>query len=174
MSPTAAANGQPTSAVGDDAADVMLLVFRIDGREHALPVDCVVEVVRMVAATPLPEAPAWMAGVINFRGRAIPLVDARSRLGGAPGEPELSTPIIVVEASENAAGLVVDEVVEVLPVRADALDRPATAIARAAAVTAVVRDGDRLIVVLDPVPLLEGALGVPLPFDLADARDAGR
>jgi purine-binding chemotaxis protein CheW len=167
-------NGQSRPPAGEAAPSVVLLVFRMDGREHALPVEDVVEVVRMVAATPLPEAPVWVGGVINFRGRVIPLIDARARLGAPRREPDLSTRIIVVQTSEWAAGLVVDEVVEVLPVRAEALDPPGKATAGAAAVSGVVSEDDRLILVLDRDRLLEGSVDLRLPFDLEQTREAER
>jgi purine-binding chemotaxis protein CheW len=111
-------------AASEEASAVVLLVFRIDGCEHAVAVEQVVEVLRMVAATPLPDAPPWVLGVINVRGRVIPLIDVRARLGAPRLEPEPSTSVIVVQTDEVAAGLVVDEVVEVLAVRHDALQRP--------------------------------------------------
>lgn len=146
---------------------VVLLVFRVDGREQALPVEHVVEVVRMVAATPLPEAPAWVVGVIDFRGRVIPLIDVRRRLGALPREPDLATPIVVVRVGEVAAGLVVDEVVEVLALPDEAVDPPASA----TAVCRVARSGDRLILVLDPQRLCEGSADLGLP-DVEERRDA--
>jgi purine-binding chemotaxis protein CheW len=115
-----------------------------------------------------------VGGVINFRGRVIPLIDARARLGAPRREPDLSTRIIVVQTSEWAAGLVVDEVVEVLPVRAEALDPPGKATAGAAAVSGVVSEGDRLILVLDRDRLLEGSVDLRLPFDLEQTREAER
>lgn len=143
----------------------VLLVFRIAGREHALPVEDVVEVVRMVAATRLPEAPPWVVGVINFRGRVIPLIEVRGRIGEPSREPDLSTPIIVVQSSEVAAGLVVDEVLEVLTVPRAALDMPRRVDAPANAVSGVVRVDDRLILVLDWERLWDGSLDLTMQFD---------
>lgn len=150
---------------GGDEAGVVLLVFQIAGREHALRVEDVVEVVRMVAATPLPEAPPWVVGVINFRGRVIPLIELRGRIGAPAREPDLSTPIIVVQNAEVAAGLVVDEVVEVLTVQSAALDIPAVADAPAHAVSGVAHVGHRLILVLDWERLWYGSLDLGLRFD---------
>jgi purine-binding chemotaxis protein CheW len=158
-----------------DAAGVTLLVFRLEGREHALPVEDVVEVLRMVAAAPLPEAPPWVDGVINLRGRAIPLVDLRSRLGAPRREPDVSTPIIVVQArdaAEVATGLVVDEVVEVLELGSEAMASPAPVTA-SSAVAGVAREGDRLILVLDRERLCAGSVDHHLP-GMEGTRDAGR
>jgi purine-binding chemotaxis protein CheW len=163
---------RPASQAASEDAGAVLLVFRVEGREHALPVKDVVEVLRMVAATPLPEAPPWVGGVINFRGRVIPLIDVRSRLGAPRREPDLSTPIIVVETNEVAAGLVVDEVVEVLALRSEAVDPPGRVTASAPAVAGVARQGDRLILVLDGERLCDGSVDLRLSFAVEETREA--
>jgi len=150
---------------GDDDAGVVLLVFRIARREHALPVRDVVEVVRMVAATALPEAPPWVLGVIDFRGLVIPLIDVRRRIGAPPREADLSTPIIVVQNARLAAGLVVDEVVEVLTVQSAALDTSGGTHARGGVVSGVAHVGNRLILVLDWECLWDGSLDLGSRFD---------
>jgi purine-binding chemotaxis protein CheW len=60
---------------------VLLLVFEVGGRTLGLPSDRVIEVVRAVAVTPLPKAPALVEGVINVRGALVPVLDVRARLG---------------------------------------------------------------------------------------------
>src|SRR5437660_1615747 len=72
------------------------VVFRLHAREYALPVGQVVEVLHMVAMTPLPEAPAWLPGLIDLRGQVIPILDLRTRLGLRPQAPDLDTAIVVV------------------------------------------------------------------------------
>jgi purine-binding chemotaxis protein CheW len=136
---------------------VEVLVFTVNGHEHALPVEDVVEVVRLVAVTPLPEAPAWVAGVINMRGRVIPVIDLRTRLGLPPREPDLSTPIIVVGGSEPAAGLVADAAVEVLALPSAVVESPHRVPTPVPAVSGVARHGDRLILLLDSKRLCEGS-----------------
>jgi purine-binding chemotaxis protein CheW len=153
---------------GEASAALLFLVFRMDGREHALPIEHVVEVVRMVAITRMPEAPPWVSGVINFRGQVIPLVDVRIRLGAPRRAPDLSTPIVVVKTSEIVAGLVVDEVVEVLAIRSESVDPPSHATAVSTAVSGVAREGDRLIFVLDRDRICDGAVDLSLTFTTED------
>lgn len=143
---------EPTSA-----PPVRLLVFRLNDREHALPLEHVVEVFRMVAVTPLPEAPPWMLGVMNVRGRVIPLIDLRVRLGMPPREPDLSTPIVVVETGGATAGLVADEVVEVLALPDEAVEPPDRSAGSTRVVSSLARLGDRLVLVLDTEALCEGS-----------------
>ena len=161
-----------TSPARSHVAQVEVVVFTLDGREHALPVRDVVEVLRMVAVTPLPEAPGWVAGVINLRGRIVPVVDLRARLGMAPHEPDLSAPIIVVRAGEAVAGLVADRAVEVLALPSEAVEPPDRLTASAAAVRGVAREGDRIILVLDSERLCEGSAHLRLPNEDEEAREA--
>jgi len=161
-------DGRPESQGGG----VQVLVFTLDGREHALHVDDVVEVLRMVAVTPLPEAPGWGAGVINLRGRIVPVVDLRARLGMAPHEPDLSAPIIVVGAGEAAAGLVADRAVEVLVLPSEAVEPPDRLRIPTPAVFGVGREGDRIILVLDSERLCEGSAYLQLPNDGDETREA--
>ena len=124
-----------------------LVLFQLQGRDHALPVDQIVEIVRMVEVTPVPESPDWLAGVINVRGRVIPVMDLRLRLGFEPQEAGLRTPIIVAETGGHMLGLIADFVSEMLSLPPQAIevaeehgDSPISAMAQA---------GERLIVIVD-------------------------
>jgi purine-binding chemotaxis protein CheW len=131
------------------AADAtQLVVFRIEKSEYALPVGNVGEILRMVAIAPVPEAPEWLAGVINLRGKVIPVIDLRTRLG-LPAQPVgLNTPIIVAEHEGQMVGLVADSVAELLTVPLDAVEPPDARVGTANAVEAVARSGERLILIL--------------------------
>ena len=98
---------------GDDPTSVILL--RLEGHDYALPLGCVVEVVRMAALAPLPDAPAHVLGLLDLRGRVVPVLDLRRRLGLPPAEAGLSTPICVVEAGGGGFGLLADAVTDVRP-----------------------------------------------------------
>ncbi|HEV3465113.1 MAG TPA: chemotaxis protein CheW, partial [Actinomycetota bacterium] len=95
-----------------------MILLRVEEREYALPLGCVVEVVRMAALTPAPGAPGHVLGLLDLRGRVVPVMDLRARLGLPPATPGLSTPICVVEAGGRAFGLVADAVTNVHPLLA--------------------------------------------------------
>ncbi|HEY1331025.1 MAG TPA: chemotaxis protein CheW, partial [Actinomycetota bacterium] len=139
-----------------DAVTRRLVVVRLD-REYALPAEHVLEVVRMVAVTPLPEAPPWLAGVINLRGRVVPLIDLRIRLGLPPVEHGLTTAILILQAGGTIVGLIADVVTEMLEVGTDAIEPPGELAGLNSPVSELARAGDRLILILDAARLCDAA-----------------
>jgi len=131
------------------AAATQLVVFRIDKSEYALPVSNVGEILRMVAIAPVPEAPEWLPGVINLRGKVIPVINLRKRLGLPEVEVGLNTPIVVAEHEGQMVGLMADAVTELLTVAADSVEPPDARVGSANAVEAVARSGERLILIFD-------------------------
>jgi purine-binding chemotaxis protein CheW len=131
------------------------LMLLLGERQFALPVERTTEVLRMVAITPIPGSQPWLAGVVNVRGRTVPVVDLRVRLGLPAGDPGLRTPIIVIETGGRVAGLIADEVVDVRAVPMSCVEPPDPMAGPARWLSAVVRHGDHLILVLDPDRVVE-------------------
>ena len=133
-----------------------LVVFTLNGDESAIPTEHVHEVLRMVAVTPLPGAPSWLAGVVNLRGRVVPVIDLRTRFGVPAGSVGLATPIVVVEAGDVVAGLIVDAVSGMVGVGTDDLAWQAVSDAPSPFVSAVARVSGRLILVTDVSAVCDG------------------
>jgi purine-binding chemotaxis protein CheW len=93
-----------------------ILTFRVAEQTYALPVSRVAQIIEMVAITFLPQAPAAVQGVINYRGALAPVVDVRARFGLPPRLYDLNTPIILVDFQDTLIGIVVDQVDAVLEV----------------------------------------------------------
>jgi purine-binding chemotaxis protein CheW len=143
--------GREPSTDGEPARHT-LVVFELDGREFALPIQDIAEILQMVLVTPVPEVPPWVAGVVNLRGRVIPIVDLRTRLGIPTRRPELNTPILIAEQGTRKLGLIADAVRDVVSLEDAALEPPpelGTGDASEDAVAALAQAGERLIVVLD-------------------------
>ncbi|HEX6458942.1 MAG TPA: chemotaxis protein CheW [Thermoleophilaceae bacterium] len=142
-----------TTALSENEAGsaeaVQLVVFRIDKSECAVPVGNVGEILRMVAIAPVPEAPDWLPGVINLRGKVIPVIDLRTRLGLPRVDVGLNTPIVVAETEGQMVGLVADSVTELLTVPLESVEPPDVRVGNANAVEAVARAGERLILIFD-------------------------
>ena len=95
------------------------LAFTLGRESYGLPVLKVREIIRLVAITPVPQMPAHIRGVINLRGKIVPVVDLRIRFGLAVAESSESTCIVVVQVKLAAGGvmhmgLIVDGVEEVI------------------------------------------------------------
>jgi purine-binding chemotaxis protein CheW len=125
------------------------LVVRLGGGEYALPVEQVGEVLRMVALTPLPAAPRHVAGLVNLRGRGVPVLDLRQRLGLSAAEPGLDAAIVIVEIRGQTLGLIADAAIDVLEFAATDVTPPDPRAGLEAYVRGVARSDSRLILVLD-------------------------
>jgi purine-binding chemotaxis protein CheW len=94
------------------------LTFHVGGEEYAVPVAYVTEIVRLQKSFAIPDVPAYVRGVINLRGKVIPLLDVRNRFGLPDAAYTDRTVVVVLDVGETSTGLVVDavsEVAEILP-----------------------------------------------------------
>lgn len=98
-----------------------LISFEIADQEFCIDIRAVREIRGWTPATPIPQAPDYIRGVINLRGAVIPVVDLRSRLGLGRTEPTSRHVIVVIQPEEGVAGLLVDGVQETFQVAADLL-----------------------------------------------------
>jgi purine-binding chemotaxis protein CheW len=135
-------------------SDVQAVVFTLGGDEYALPIDQVKEVIAFREPRRVASRASWVRGVINLRGTIVPVCDLAARLG-RDCEHAPSAKIVVVDVPSGPAGLIVDGVREVLTVGAEHLDR--VTFTSDAAVTAIAKLGERLVVMLDAPAALEGA-----------------
>lgn len=97
------------------------VVFRLGPEEYGLAIDRVQSIIRFEQPTPVPRAPESVLGVINLRGKVIPVVDLRKRLGRDPLVPSGTARIVVVEGQGGMLGLAVDEANEVVGIQESAI-----------------------------------------------------
>lgn len=130
---------------------VQFVTCRIAQEEFALDVLCVQEINRMVEVTRVPKAPYFVEGVINLRGRIIPVLDLRRRFGLPASDRTDDSRIMVVLVRQRMVGLIVDEVVEVLRVPKLSIEPPPSVGNSAGSefTQGVGRIEDRLLIVLD-------------------------
>lgn len=151
-------------------ADVQLVVCVVGDERYGLAVGRVHEIIRSIAITALPGADRSFNGVINLRGRIIPVMDLRRRFGLPEVPATRFTRIVVADAAGTRVGLVVDAVHEVVRMAPTTIERaPAlTASTAVAPVTGIARAADGLIILLD----LERLVIASTP-DLADVTAPG-
>lgn len=94
--------------------ELQLVIFSLAKEEYGLPITKVQEINRLVPITKLPQTPPFMEGVINLRGRIIPVVDLRKRFSLQITEHTDDTRIIIVEVNGQTVGITVDAVTEVV------------------------------------------------------------
>lgn len=130
---------------------LQLVSFHIGTEEFGLDILRVQEINRMVEITRVPNAPPFVTGVINLRGRVIPIVDLRERFGLARKENDKNTRIIVVELKGRVVGFVVDSVQEVLRIPKSITEPPPPMVAGIGSeyITAVGKLEDRLLILID-------------------------
>jgi purine-binding chemotaxis protein CheW len=97
-----------------DAESRDLISFRVAEQEFCVEVMCVREVRGWTPATPLPNAPPYVCGVVNLRGAVLPVVDLAARLGLAPARPSGRHVIIVAWIGAQLVGLLVDAVCDII------------------------------------------------------------
>jgi purine-binding chemotaxis protein CheW len=104
--------------------ELQLVGIRIGRETFGLPIALVREIVRVPEITSVPNAPDYIEGVINLRGRIIPVVDLRKRFGEKITEPNKRNRIVVVELESRRIGLIVNSASEVLKIAPSEIEAP--------------------------------------------------
>ncbi len=132
--------------------DILQLVsFNIGEEEFGVDILKVQEIIRMVDITRVPNSPQFVEGVINLRGKVIPIIDLRLRLGLEPKAKDKYTRIIVVEFVSKVIGFVVDNVNEVLRLNKSITEPPPPMVSGIISeyITSIGKLDDRLLILLD-------------------------
>jgi purine-binding chemotaxis protein CheW len=131
---------------------MQVVAFRCADISFGVPIHRVREIVTVPQITPVPECPAFVRGIINLRGRILPVLDLAQRLGLEAGPRDGSGRILIVEQdAQHLLGMLVDQASEVLRIPDDGLAPPPELAAHGAggAVTSVARLEERLVLLLD-------------------------
>ena len=107
--------------------DVLQLVsFKLDDEEFGVPILKVQEINRFPEITKVPQSPSFVEGIINLRGKVVPVISLRKRFGFAQAQADKDARIIVVELNGKVVGFTVDSVREVLRVSSSVVEPPPT------------------------------------------------
>jgi purine-binding chemotaxis protein CheW len=130
---------------------LQLVTFSIGDEEFGVEILKVQEIIRMLEITKVPKAPAFVEGVINLRGKVIPIIDLRKRFGLAERGHDKNTRIIVIDINSMIVGFVVDSVSEVLRLPASTVEPPPPVVAGLDSdyISGVGKLEDRLLIMLD-------------------------
>ena len=103
---------------------LQLVSFVVGDEEFAVPILSVQEINRMMQITRVPQSPAYVEGVINLRGKIIPVIDLRKRFDMGELKDSADARIIVIEVANRVIGFTVDRVNEVLRINSDIVEPP--------------------------------------------------
>jgi len=140
-----------------DSKEILQLVtFKLAKEEYSIDILRVQEIIRHMELTRVPKAPDFVDGVINLRGRVIPVLDLRKRFGLPVNEKTDETRIIVVDINDKTVGFKVDAVSEVLRLAADKVEPPPSLVAGIDSeyIKGVGKMEGRLIILLDVSKIL--------------------
>lgn len=134
-----------------DAELMQLVTFSIGEEEFGVDILKVQEIIRTMEITKVPRAPQFVEGVINLRGKVIPIIDLRRRFGLVARSHDKNTRIIVIEINNMIVGFVVDSVSEVLRIPFSTVEPPPPVVSGTESeyISGVGKLEDRLLILLD-------------------------
>ncbi len=158
------------------SAETQFVTLGIDREVFAVPVEAVREILDFSPPCRLPDAPPHLAGLIDVRGSAVPVIDLRVRLGLPSVPPTDGTRILVLDIERDgkllALGLIADRVFEVASLDPATIQPPPDigAVWQPDQIKAIARHGDRFLILLDLRALLTGSDMAPaMPTGAAEA-----
>ena len=137
-----------TAVTGDER---QLVVFPLGAELYGVEISRVHEIIRLQSVTKVPRAPSFVEGVINLRGKVIPVVDLRRRFGLPTSDHTRASRIVVVEIGDQVVGIIVDGVSEVLRVNTATVEPPSPVVAGIDSeyLHGIAKLSDRLVILLD-------------------------
>ena len=137
--------------------ELHIVGFRVGRETYGAPITSLHEIVRVPEITAVPDAPAYMEGVINLRGKIVSVQDLRKRLGEANVVAHRRNRILVLEHNGRLSGLIVDSASEVLKIPASDVEPSPTEYLEGGlkCVTGLGKHQGRLIILLDMTKLLD-------------------
>jgi purine-binding chemotaxis protein CheW len=139
--------------------ELHIVGFQVGRETYGVPITSLHEIVRVPEITAVPDAPDYLEGVINLRGKIVSVMDLRKRFGEKEASVKKNNRILVVEHAGRLAGLIVDSASEVLKIPADAVETPPAVFQEGGlnCVTGLGKVAGRLVVLLDMSKLLAPA-----------------
>ncbi len=139
--------------------ELHIVGFQVGRETYGVPITSLHEIVRVPEITVVPDAPDYLEGVINLRGKIVSVMDLRKRFGDKQAALKKQNRILVVEHAGKLAGLIVDSATEVLKIASTDVEAPPSAFQEGGlnCVTGLGKVRGRLIVLLDMTRLLAPA-----------------
>ena len=133
-----------------------LLSFLLAEKEYAVSIDSVREVRRIKMVTPVPQAMDFIEGVVSLKGKVVPIINLRKKLG-IPGIKQTTlNRVLITETNSHILGIAVDSVIGVTNIKESDIEPPDEILKKAGYLSAVGKAGKRLLLIIDIAKLLSG------------------
>lgn len=132
-------------------SEIQLILFDINNVEYALNINSISEIIKLTPINPLPGAPEFIRGVINLRGKIIPIVDLRERFIVKTLQFTKKTRVIIANVQNNEIGLIVDAVTDVIGLQSDKIEPPLAVIEglKMEYVEGIIKFKNKLIIIIN-------------------------
>jgi purine-binding chemotaxis protein CheW len=155
--------------------ELHIVGFKVGRETYGVPITSLHEIVRVPEITAVPDAPDYLEGVINLRGKIVSVMDLRKRFGDPHAKLGRQNRILVVEHAGRLVGLIVDSASEVLKIPSDAVEAPPAVFQEGGlnCVTGLGKVGGRLVVLLDMSKLLAPG-SLQMKIETAEKKPAAK
>jgi purine-binding chemotaxis protein CheW len=139
-------------------AERQVVIFELNGEIYGLDIAVVHEIIRMQPVTKVPKAPVYIEGVINLRGKVIPVIDLGKKFGMEKVERGKNNRIVVVNIQDATLGIIVDAVTEVLRIPTEAIEPVAGIVTyrQLEYLAGIAKLGEKMVILLALDKLLTG------------------
>jgi purine-binding chemotaxis protein CheW len=132
---------------------IQLVSFMLDNEEYGVEVLQVREIIRMPGITRMPNTPQYVEGIINLRGKVIPIISLRKRFGLVESENNSQTRIIIMDVAGSLNGFIVDAVSEVIRIHSSDIQPPPSLVLSGSIgrefISGVYNHAERLLIIMD-------------------------
>ncbi|KDR94557.1 purine-binding chemotaxis protein CheW [Peptoclostridium litorale DSM 5388] len=116
--------GNEALEIEEDTQKNKFLIFSLESESYGIEIRHVTEIIGLQPITQVPEMPEYIMGIINLRGKIIPVMDVRLRFNKESREYNDRTCVIVIEINDIPMGLIIDSVSEVIPITGENIVEP--------------------------------------------------
>ncbi len=139
---------------GNSGSELIQLVsFMLDNEEYGVEVLKVREIIRMPGITKMPNTPQYVEGIINLRGKVIPIISLRRRFGLVESVNNTHTRIIIMDVAGTLNGFIVDAVSEVIRIHSSDIQPPPALVMSGGVsqefISGVYNNAERLLIIMD-------------------------
>ncbi len=135
----------------DAITEKQFVIFNVASSLYGLDIESVREIIRMQNITKLPGVPIFVEGVIDLRGKVVPVINLRKKLNLETVEQNNESRIVVVDITNGQIGVIVDAVTEVLSISASSIEPPSIFVAsqKSDYMNGIAKIGDKMIILMD-------------------------